>query len=229
MINLIKISNRTIVDVVRFSADKAILVEKVPKLDGENYNVNYFILNFTDGKKEIVTRDAYLLKKFGSRRKEISEKLGNFVTPSAMILQNRRVLVVYPTGDTGLFDEEGNLVRDGLLTYNDSSVSCIAEDGEYFWSVCENENSVIRFYADTAKTDIRIGGKEQATFNSPHFVSADEMYVYVCCNHSTVRRIDKKTLAVSDINRIYDGLTGYYKFGKFAIVTTFDGAYCDKD
>ena len=91
------------------------------------------------------------------------------------------------------------------------------------------ENSVIRFYADNAKTDIRIGGREQATFDRPHFVSADENYVYVCCNHMNVRRIDKKTLSVSDVNRMYNGLTGYFKFGKFAIITTLDGAYCDKD
>ena len=226
---LIRISNRQIIDVVRFSDDKAILVEKLPKLGEDNYTVNYFILNFNDGQKEIVTKDAYLLKKFGPMRKEISEKLGNFVTCGAMILQDRRVMVVYPTGDTGLFDNEGNLVRDGLLTYNDNPVSCIAQDGEYFWSVCEKENSVIRFYADGAKTDIRIGGREQATFTNPHFVSADDDYVYVCCNRNSVRRIDKKNLSVSDINRVYDGITGYYKFGKFAIVTTFDGAYCDKD
>ncbi len=226
---LIKISNKQIIDVVRFSDDKAVLVEKVPKLNTDSYGVNYFLLNFNDGKKEIVTKDAYLLKKFGTMRKEISEKLGNFVVPGAMVLPDRRVMVIYPTGDTGLFDENGELIRDGLLTYNDSPVCCIAEDGEYFWSVCEKENSVIRFYADNAKTDIRIGGREQATFNAPHFVSADENYVYVCCNHMNVRKIDKKTLSVSDVNRVYNGLTGYYKFGKFAIITTFDGAYCDKD
>ena len=77
--------------------------------------------------------------------------------------------------------------------------------------------------------DIRIGGKNQLTFDRPHFVSADDKYVYVCCNHNSVRKIDKATFTVTDVNRRYNDITGYYKFGKFAIVTTFDGAYCDKD
>lgn len=226
---MIKISNRQIIDVVKYSQDKAVLVEKVPKLNSDSYTVNYFLLNFNDGKKEIVTKDAYLLKKFGPKRKEISEALGNFVVPSAMVLQDRRVMVIYPSGDTGLFDENGVLVRNGVLNYNGSPVCCIAEDGEYFWSVCEKDNAVIRFYADNAKTDIRIGGREQATFEHPHFISGDDDYVYVCCNRSTVRKIDKKTLSVTDVNRFYTDLTGYYKFGKFAIITTLDGAYCDKD
>ena len=90
---MIKISNKQIIDVVRFSDDKAVLVEKVPKLNSESYGVNYFLLNFNDGKKEIVTKDAYLLKKFGSKRKEISEKLGNFVVPSSMVLSDKRVKI----------------------------------------------------------------------------------------------------------------------------------------
>lgn len=226
---MIKISNRQIADVVRFSDDKAVLVEKKPNPDSASYGVNYFILNFSTGEKEIVTKDAYLLKKYGAKRKEISEKLGNFVMPGAMILEDRSVLVIYPNGETGLFDSNGELVRDGLLSYNDSPVSCIAEDGNCFWSVCEGENAVIRYFADGAKMDIRVGGKNQPTFDRPHFVSADDEYVYVCCNHSHVRKIDKSDFTVTDINRRYPDITGYYKFGKFSIVTTFDGAYCDKD
>lgn len=226
---MIKISNRQIIDVLRFSDDKAVLVEKKPNLNSTGYGVNYFILNFSTGEKEIVTKDAYLLKKYGSKRKEISEKLGNFVMPSAMILEDRSVLVIYPNGETGLFNSDGELVRDGLLSYNDSPVCCIAEDGNCFWSVCEGENAVIRYFADGAKMDIRIGGKNQPTFDRPHFVSADDKYVYVCCNHNSVRKIDKSTFAVTDVNRLYTDITGYYRFGRFAIVTTFDGAYCDKD
>ena len=77
---MIKISNKQIIDVVRFSDDKAVLVEKVPKLNSESYGVNYFLLNFNDGKKEIVTKDAYLLKKFGSKRKEFrSTEFNGFI------------------------------------------------------------------------------------------------------------------------------------------------------
>lgn len=226
---MIKISNREIVDVIRFSDEEALLVEKVPNLNTPNYKVNYFILNFSTGEKEIVTKDAYLFRKYGPKRKEISEKLGNFVMPGAMILEDRSVLVIYPNGETGLFDAQGNLLRDGLLSYNDEPVSGIAEDGNCFWSVCESENAVIRYFCDGAKMDIRIGGKKQPTFSLPHFVSSDDDYVYVCCEHNHVRKIDKNDFTVTDVNRQYQNLTGYYKFGKFAIITTYDGAYCDKD
>lgn len=226
---MLKISNREVIDVVRYSDTKAIIVEKKPNLDFSSYGLKYFILNFDTGEKEMVTKDAYLLKKFGTKRQEISNALGNFALCDARILPNRQVLVIYPTGQTGLFDRDGRLIRDGLLTYNDSEVSCIADDGEYFWSVCQKENCVIRYLNDGAKVDLRIGSKDAKTFVMPHFVSADSSFVYVCCNHSKVRKIDKKDFSVSDIPKEYINLTGYYKFGEYAIVTTLDGAYCDKD
>lgn len=226
---MIKISNRQVIDVVKHSADKAILVEKKPLLDGDNYNVSYFLLNFSTGEKEMVTKDVYLLKKYGSKRKIISEKLGNFVTPSAMILPDRQVLVIYPNGQTGLFDNDGNLKKDGQLSYNDNAVSTLAPDGEYFWTACQNEDAVIRYQADGAKMDLRIGGKDQPTFKRPHFVSADKKYVYVCCDNSYVRKINKKDYSVTDINQTFNDLTGYYKYGSFAIVTTTNGTYCTKD
>lgn len=226
---MIKISDREIIDVIKYSSDKAILVEKKPNLDSAGYGVNYFVLNFSSGEKEIITKDAYLLKKYGANRKIIAEKLGNFVVPNAMILEDRSVLVIYPTGETGLFNSEGELVKDGLLSYNDSPVSGIAEDGECFWSVCQKENCVIRYYADGAKVDIRIGTKEQNTFPNPYFVSSDENNIYVCCEHNRVRTISKTDFVVSDIKKTYDQMTGYYRFGDFAIITTYTGAYCDKD
>lgn len=226
---MIKISNRQVIDVVKHSFDKAILVEKKPLFDSENYNVSYFLLNFSNGEKEMVTKDVYLLKKYGANRKIISEKLGNFVTPSAMILPDRKILVMYPNGQTGLFDNDGNLKKDGQLSYNENAVASLASDGEYFWTACKNEDAVIRYQADGAKMDLRIGGKEQTTFKRPHFVSADEDYIYVCCDNSYVRKINKTDYSVSDVEGEFEGLTGYYKYGEFAIVTTVDGTYCTKD
>ena len=210
---MIKISNREIIDVLKFSDDKAILVEKKPNLNSVGYGVNYFILNFSTGEKEIITKDAYLLKKYGTNRKIIADKLGNFVTPSAVVMPDRSVLVIYPTGETGLFDSNGELVKDG----------------EYFWSVCQKENCVIRYFIDGVKVDIRVGTAEQNTFPNPHFVSSDDEYVYVCCEHRRVRKIDKTDFTVSDVSKTYSDLLGYYRFGKYAIIIKPDGAYCDKD
>ena len=64
---MIKISNREIIDVVKYGSNKAIFVEKRPLFDeGGRYKVNYFVLNFDTGEKEVITKNAYLMQKFGT-------------------------------------------------------------------------------------------------------------------------------------------------------------------
>ncbi len=227
---MIKISSREIIDVVRFEENKAIIVEKKP-IAGElnRYNVGYFVINFEAGEKEVITKNAYLRKKFGTNYQTIIEKVGNFVQCDATVLADKSVLVIYPGGQSGLFDANAELVREGLLTYNDSPAYGIAEDGDYFWCCCPNENCVIRYFAEGVKVDIRVGGRESSTFVSPHYVSADNDYVYVCCEHNRIRKIDKTNFSVSDIKKTYDDLQRYYRFGDYAIVCTSNAAYLDRD
>lgn len=227
---MLKISSREIIDVVRYGDDKAILVEKNPIVDEiGKYKVRYFVINFNSGEKEGITKTAYLRQKFGSNYSTIIEKIGNFVQCDSLVLSNRNVLVIYPGGMSGLFDSNGELKKDGQLDYNDSPVSGIAEDGECFWSVCPDENCVIRYFADGVKVDIRIGGRDSATFDRPHYVSSDSDNVYICCSNNHIRVVDKKTFAVSDISKRYTDLQRYYRFGQYAIVCTSDSAYLDKD
>lgn len=226
---MLKISNREIIDIIKYSDNKVIFVEK--KLFGDlgQYKVNCFILNFETGEKEVITKNAYLLKKFGSNYKKITDKIANYVQCDAVSLPNRNVLVIFPNGQTGLFDSDGAMKWNGTLKYNGQAVTGMAGDEEYFWTCCRDENCVIRYTSDNIKVDIRIGGKDAATFSKPDFVSADEEFVYVCCDQSKVRKIDKSNFTVSDIDGSFAGLKKFYKLGKFSIICTADGAYIGKD
>ena len=86
---------------------------------------------------------------------------------------------------------------------------------------------LIRYTAENAKIDIRIGSANAETFVNPEFVSQDDEYIYVCCNSSNVRRIDKSNFVVSDVGSVVPGLKRYYKFGDTSILCTASGAYMD--
>lgn len=225
---MLKISDREIIDVVRYDDVKAILVEKMPLLEDGKYKVNYFVINFDTGAKEAITKNAYLLKKFGSNFQKISESVLNFVQCDAAILPDRSVLVMYSNGQAGVFDNNGDFANDYTVEYNGATASGIADDGEMFWTCCSKENSVIRYYADGMKMDIRIGSKDANTFVNPHYVSADSDNVYVCCNHNRVRAINKNDFSVTDVPNTYDDLQRYYRFGRFAVICTSTSAYVDK-
>lgn len=225
---MIKISNKEIIDVVKYSGTKAIIVEKKPLADFGQYKLNYFVLNFENGEKEVITKSAYLLKKFGSSYQKIIETIANYAECDSAILSNRNVLLVFPNGQVGMFESNGEMKWNNQISYNEKIVNGLAIDGDYFWSCCKDENCVIRYNAENIGVDIRVGSKEAETFIRPSFVSADDNNIYVCCDGIKVRKIDKSNFTVSNV-REYNNLKKFYKFNEFSIICTTDGAYIDKD
>ena len=104
-----QISTKEIVDLFAYNKDSAVLVEKRPLPGNAQYKVNYSVVNFATGEQEVITKSAYLLRKFGSAFQKISTEIPNFVQCDAAVLYDRRVLVIYPNGEAGIFDREGTL------------------------------------------------------------------------------------------------------------------------
>ena len=104
-----QISTKEIVDLFAYNKDSAVLVEKRPLPGNAQYKVNYSVVNFATGEQEVITKSAYLLRKFGSAFQKISTEIPNFVQCDAAVLYDRRVLVIYPNGEAGIFDREGDL------------------------------------------------------------------------------------------------------------------------
>jgi len=222
-----KISNKEIIDVVKFSKDKLIFVSKNP-LEPSLDKAEYYIINFATGEKEVVTKKAYMLKKFGSSYEKIGEKISDFIQCQAMILKDKSVLVVFPNGQAGLFDSNGELSWIKELKHNDSPVYSLAPDEDSFWCVCTDENCVMRFSTDNYSVDIRIGSKDASTFSKPSFASSDGEFVYICSQDGSVRKIDKSTLIVSDVVEKVVNLQRYYKFKGVSIFCLTDGLYFEK-
>ena len=225
---MIKITDREIIDIVRYSDNKVIFAEKVYSGDLTQSKAKFFMLNFDNGEKEPATSNVYKLKKFGYAFEKICDKITDFVNCDAIILADKSVLVMFEGGEAGLFDRDGEMLWNKKLSYNDAPMASLSEDGDYFWCACRSEDSVIRYNAENVNIDIRIGGKGKGTFNAPYFTSSDRFYVYVCCS-DRVRKISKNDLTVSDVDGIYDTPKRFYKLGRFSILVKPDGTYIEKD
>lgn len=226
---MIKLSNKDIIDVVKYSENGAIIVEKMPLYEEGKYKVNYFVINFETGEKEALTKNVYLLKKFGSSYNDICNKINNFVQCDTQILPNKNILAIYPNGEGGIFDNNGNIIWSGSFSHNDKTVCGIALDGNYFWGYCKEENCVIRYNTENMNVDLRIGSAYAETFVNPCHISADEKYVYVCCAQNKVRVIDKTNFVVSDYAVFNAPLCRFYKFGKYSIMCMENACYLLND
>ncbi len=226
---MIKISTREIVGIHAYDKTKAIIVEKIPIPNTTRFKAAYSVIDFENKTKDVLTKNAYLLKKFGPSFKTISETIPNFVQCDAAILYDKRVLVIYPNGEAGIFDRNGELSWSGYFKYHNEIVFCLALTGKYFWSICPAENCAIRYYCQTMQVDLRIGGKNASTFVRPTHISADSDDIYVCSGNNKVRRIDGSNFTVSDHLKFDEEITQYHKFGKYAIAVLSSGTYLLED
>lgn len=220
-----KITSKEIIDVIKYSDTSVILVEKLPLANPNQYKVQYCVVDFKSKSVDVITKSAYLLKKFGANFKRISEIIPNFVQCDAAVLYDRRVLAIYPNGEAGIFDREGELEWSGAFDYHEKPIKCLALEGKYFWSVCPEENCVIRYCAQNMKVDLRIGGKDASTFINPSHICFDSGDLYVCCDNNKVRRIDGNNYTVSDYLNFTNTIKRFYKYGDLAIAVMTDGSY----
>lgn len=226
---MIRISTKEIVDILTYNDSKAIIVEKKPLLNTMQFKASYSVINFETKTKEVLTKNAYLLKKFGPIFQTIIETIPNFVQCNAAILYDKRVLVIYPNGEAGIFDRDGELSWSGYFTYHDEIVNHLALDGKYFWTICPAENCAIRYSSQTMKVDLRIGGKDATTFVNPTHISVDNGDIYVCSDGNKVRKIDGMNFTVSDFLDFEESVKEYYKFGRYAIAVLSSGTYLLED
>ncbi len=221
-----QVSKREIIDVVKFTDDRIIIVEKIPRIEG-GYKTNYFILNLETLEKEVVTKNAYLIRKFGNTAFEkISESIANYVDCEAAIFPDKSVFIIFSNGQCALFDREGTMLWSKTMTYKEKTVTSLAPDGNHIWCCCAEEDCVIRYLLDGTKLnlDLRIGSKDSDTFASPRFVSSDSENIYVCCA-DRVRTISRNDFIVGDINSGIKDIKRYYRFGKYSLICTANSAY----
>lgn len=219
------ISSKEIVDIIAYKEESVIMVEKNPLPGTNQYTAQYSVVNFETKSIDVLTKSAYLLKKFGANFKKISETIPNFVQCDASVLYDRRVLAIYPNGEAGIFDREGELEWSGEFEYHEKPIRCLALEGKYFWSICPQENCVIRYSCQNMKVDLRIGGIDAKTFINPTHISYDDGNIYVCCDNNKVRKIDGGNYTVSDYLNFTDSVKRFYKFGDKAIAVMNSGTY----
>ncbi|MGN0533569.1 MAG: hypothetical protein ACI4IK_04340 [Eubacterium sp.] len=220
-----QISTKEIVDIIKYNDHSAVIVEKIPLANSSQYKARYSVVDFDTKSIDVITKGAYLLKKFGPNYKKISEIMPNFVQCEASVLYDRRVLAIFPNGEAGIFDRDGELEWNGSFDYHDKPIKCLAPEGKYFWSVCRDENCVIRYSSQNMKLDLRIGGKDASTFVSPTHISCCDGDLYVCCDNNKVRKIDRLNYTVSDYLNFNDTVKMYYKIGDNAIAVMQSGTY----
>ena len=221
---MIKVVSLDILDLIGFQSGILFVLRETQNND--SVKVSFYSFDIDTKSIATVTKNAYLLTKFGSAYAPIAKQLGDYVSCDAARLWNGHTFIIYSTGEAGIFDEHGNLIRTSDLLYKDSPARDVAVDNNYIWSVVPDQNLIIKYSILQNRVIMRIGGDGSDTFAHPVSVCEYDGYLYVCNKDSNkINRIDLKNFHVEDYKEFDEAVYNYVRVNNSEFVILDSGVY----
>ncbi len=221
---MIKVVSLDILDLIGFQSGILFVLRETQNND--SVKVSFYSFDIETKSIATVTKNAYLLTKFGSAYAPIAKQLGDYVSCDAARLWNGHTFIIYSTGETGIFDEHGNLIKTADLMYKDSPARDVAVDNNYIWSVVPEQNLIIKYSLLQNRVIMRIGGDDSDTFSHPVSVSEYDGYLYVCNKNSKkIKRIELKNFLVEDYKEFDESVYNYVRVDNNEFVILDSGVY----
>lgn len=203
-----------------------IIASRKELVDENSFKVSFLKYDANLSKVTPVTKDLYQLYKFGENYALITDTLGDYVSCDASVFKNGSVAVVYPTGETGLFDKRGRNVWTGDLLYHDCPINGIAANGTYFWSTIPLQNAIVSYSVPHKKFSMRIGSETSTTFSEPVSISLYKNELFVCnAGSCKIRSVDLKNYLASDFRQFEEPVYKYLRCEKNEYVILSSGIY----
>ena len=209
-----------------FPYEHGFIYSKKIRTDEGRVKISYNTFLTEIGETHSISRASYLFNKFGGTYKNIANQLGDYVTCDSTLLPDGRRMVVFPSGEYGIFTANGMVQSTGDLKYKDDRAHGICMDGENFWSVVPNSNCVIRFNTKSLNINMRIGGGRYSAFERPEDIVMYDGKLFVSCAESCcVKTIDLKDYSVKTYMIFDEPIWKYLRINGKEFVLLNSGIY----
>ena len=195
--------------------------------DAENRLVaNFYGYDAVNDKFTHIKKSVFLKVKFGYEYEDIAKQLGDYVSCDVGVLNDNKIMAIFPNGEYNIFNIDGSLNISSLLTYHGSAVCDIAVDGPYIWCAVPNENAIIKYYPRDGRILLRIGGAETAAFERPCSLTLIGNNLYICNQASNkIRTFNIQTNSVRDYRVFNEKVYKYINIGGKEFVWLKSGLY----
>lgn len=221
---MIKIVSLDIVDLISFPSGIAFVLKE--SMEDNSVKVSFYSFDTVSQSIATVTKSAYLLAKFGASYELIAKQLGDYVSCDTAKLWNGQTFIIYSTGEIGIFDSQGNLLKTGDLTYRDAPARDVAPDNNYIWSVVSSKNLIVKYSLLQNRVVMRIGGDTSTTFSKPVAIAEYDRCLYVC-NQDTckIKRVRLSDFSVEDYKEFDEPVYKYLRSENHEFVVLASGVY----
>lgn len=187
---------------------------------------NFYGYDAVNDKFSHIKKRIFLKVKFGYEYEEIAEQLGDYVSCDVGVLNDNKIMTIFPNGEYNIFNTDGTLNVSSLLTYHGSPVCDIAVDGAYVWCAVPGENAIIKYSPREGRILLRVGGGETTAFERPCAVNLMGNSLYICNQASKkIRTLNIATNSVRDYRVFNEKVYKYINLGSKEFVWLQSGLY----
>lgn len=221
---MIKIVDASIVDMLPCSG--GVIFSTKQMVSEGKYKVSFHAVDVKKLKSAPIIRSVYLRNKFGSGYRRIVSEIGDYLSCDASPYKEDSTVIVYPTGETGIFNAEGKALWVGDLLYHDSPIQSIIADGHLLWCTVPEQNSIISYSLSHKKFHMRIGGKNSTAFQNPTSLKKYGNELFVCCaDANKIRTVNLRDFSVQDFRTFDEPVYRYMRVCGKEIVQLESGVY----
>ncbi|MBR6780389.1 MAG: hypothetical protein IKM24_05150 [Clostridia bacterium] len=221
---MIKIIGRKVIDLIAFR--QGILFVLKEQIPNGQYKVSFYSYDLQTQSIATVTKNAYQMTKFGSAYEAIVPHLEDYISCAAQRLSDGKTFIVYSSGEIGIFAENGELLFTDHATYNHSSVREAAAVGNHVWCTVPNENAIVRYNTSKKRIDMRLGERNDATFERPVFISAADKTLFVSCkNGHCVNSVSLDDFSVTKSHTFNEPVLEYFRVADSEFAVLESGIY----
>ncbi len=193
--------------------------------DGGKMVVGYNLISFEQGSIKAVTRNVYLLAKFGQYYERMEAALDNPFYWNVTQLPNDKQLCLYPDGEAKLFDTEARVTWNGELKYNGHGAADVCFLNRDIWCSFPEDRCIARLNPTNMSIELRIGD-ESSAFAKPTALFAEGSTLYVCDEkQGVVWAVNTEDYTVRCFAEFLEPVYKFVKIGDIALVHLESGVY----
>ena len=172
-----------------------------------------------------VSKNVYLLSKFGNNYRQVIKLTENFITLKAISLPSGKLFLCDGPGLCYLLDSDASVLWKGTVMYRDEAPSDIALYGNCVWASFRESNVLIRFNLATMREELRIGGT-RSPFSAPRGVFIEGNTAIISNGGSnSLTKVNLDTYLVEQYYDFEQKVRSYAKVGAYEFVLLSDGIY----
>ncbi|MBR3844588.1 MAG: hypothetical protein IKM39_03680 [Clostridia bacterium] len=201
-----------------------IFVEK-QEAEEEKTVINYKMLDFERASFNPVTRNVYLLAKFGNRFERFEENAEEFLSMKTLFFPERYAMVCDSDGLASLYTGDGLLRYQRSLVYNEEVPYDLVLGDTCFWASYPENGAVIRYSLHNLRQELRIGGGASRLPSPKGLYYQHEKLLFCSPTEKKVFQLDPVTFEMEAYHSFEEPIHNYYKYHSHEIVWLDSGIY----